>query len=414
MTPSLICGTTRLSEQHIFLGAFPQGTRLFLVLLKNREDRPKSRKVTRWVSMKSFLSIFALVIAAVASGRDVYPSLEADGTTYVQVMVLSANESSLSIKHSLGISQIALSDLSPDLQAKYGYKASADQARSLRLEKMRQEQIAVAHSRLAETTKVAKSLAGRGVDDASHSVRNAFARFGTPPRLSEELDLRPSFRDHGIGIRKQQGPSCSAHAIAAALEFQFAEQKGEKINVSERYLVEATSRSLGRQSRNDFDALNRGASAVEEGFSLEQVFQAIRGHGLALEFPGSGGSREGLPEAFQDINFSPFSIPGARSRAGVANIVHVLNARMPVVVGVAWPNNARVRNTSLLSKQPPLEGAGHAVTIVGYRCETGKLEDTKFIFRNSWGARWGSGGYGFFTYEYLLNNLWSSYVVELR
>ncbi|MBK1880255.1 C1 family peptidase [Pelagicoccus mobilis] len=365
--------------------------------------------------MKTALVLLSLALITSVFARDVYESLQAGGKTYTQVMVLSANESSLSIKHSRGISQIALADLAPELQSKYGYRASADAARNRKLEQMRRVQTAEANERLQAKVKIAQSRSRAQAATASPSVRSAFARFGVDPHLSSELDLRPSFRGHGISIRKQRGPSCSVHAIAAALEYQFAEEKGKKINVSERYLVEATSKTLGRQTRNDMDAVSGGSGAVEEGFSLEQVFQAIRGHGLALEVPNEKGyPQTSLPKEFENINFSPFQIPGAKTEAGVGNLIHVLNAKMPVVVGVGWPNGMRVRNTSVLSKQPPADGIGHAVTIVGYRCPTGKIEDTKFIFRNSWGPRWGAGGYGFFTYEYLLKNLWSSYVVELR
>lgn len=361
-----------------------------------------------------FIALIAFVVASTVSGRDVYPSLEAGGRIYQEVMVLSANESSLSVKHRGGLAQISLSDLSPELQLKYGYQASADRERLARLKEIREVQVVHANERLSKRVERFEARTNTSVGDASESVRSAFARFGSRPELSAELDLRSRFRDHGIGIRRQKGPSCSVHAVAAALEFQFAEEKGKKINVSERYLVEATSRTLGRNVRNDLDALEGGAMAVEEGFSLEQVFQAIRGNGLAIEFRKDGRTGIETPEELKNLNFSPFQIPGVQSEAAVANIVHVLNAKMPVVVGVAWPHSARVRNTGLLSKQPPSEGAGHAVTIVGYRSPTGRLEDTKFIFRNSWGPKWGAGGYGFFTYEYLLKNLWSGYVVELR
>lgn len=370
--------------------------------------------------MKRAVALFTvLLVGAQAWAADFYRQLEAGERVYQDVYVLSANESSLSIRHSRGLSQVPLADLGSKLQLKYGYSPQSDRARSERLERLRERQARQATQRLERQIKVAegRSRMPRGGGGAAPEwLRAAFARFGSPPELQSERDLRPLFRQHGIGIRRQRGPSCSVHAVAAALEFQYAEKQGKRVKVSESYLVGATSRALGRRPLNEVAADGEPLEAVsrDEGFALEHVFQAIRGHGLVVETSEEGLSQEQFQEELRDVNFSPFQIPGGRDRVGIANIVHVLNAGMPVVVGVGWSADARVQRTSLLSKQLPLEGAGHAVTLVGYRCETGRLEDAKFIFRNSWGPRWGAGGYGFFTYEYLENNLFSAYVVELR
>lgn len=370
--------------------------------------------------MKPALALLTALLTGVQSwAADFYPQLEAGKRVYQEVYVISANESSISIRHSRGLSQVLLAELDSELQRKYGYRPQSDQARGERLERLRQRQARQATQRLARRV---KSAAGRsrglegGEVDAPEWLRAAFARFGSPPELQCERDLRPQFRQHGIGIRRQRGPSCSVHAVAAALEFQYAEKQAKRVKVSEAHLVGATSRMLGRRPLNEVVADGEPAQAVtrDEGFALEHVFQAIRGHGLVVETSQEGVSQEQFQEELRDVNFSPFQIPGGRNRVGIGNIAHVLNAGMPVVVGVGWPADASVQRTSLLSKQPPLEGAGHAVTLVGYRCETGRLEDAKFIFRNSWGYRWGAGGYGFFTYEYLEANLSSAYVVELR
>lgn len=343
---------------------------------------------------------------------DFYETLEAGGEKYAKVYVLSANASSLSVKHQGGLAQIALSELPAQLQQKYGYSVDEAVARKQELASLREAQAQQARERLQQQRKAIRER--RSSSSGGNAVKRAFEQFGAEPRVEALHDLRPRFRGHGIHVRQQRGPSCSVHAIVAALEYLYAEGQETRINISETRLVEATARTLGRTTKNDFASQDEGGRVVEEGFALEHVFQAIRGYGLQLEPRTLDDSNRDIAAALEEINFSPFQIPGGNSRVGIANIVHVLNANIPVVVGVAWPADGRVKNTSLLSKQPPASGAGHAVTIVGYKCETGKLEDVKFIFRNSWGAGWGAGGYGFFTYEYLTKNLWSGYVVELR
>jgi len=56
---------------------------------------------------------------------------------------------------------------------------------------------------------------------------------------------------------------------------------------------------------------------------------------------------------------------------------------------------------------------GHAVVAVGYddnmkikNTNPGDVETTgAFLIRNSWGTRWGDGGYGWLPYDYVLRRL---------
>lgn len=362
--------------------------------------------------MKKLLALLTLWVSVHLSAADSYEILEAGGDTYHRVVVLSTSESSLSIRHARGIAQIPLSKLSAELQAKYGYDSGSAADREAALARQRQKQIEAQNKRIA-SAKAALIQDSRPRSGSSATSRS-FSKFGTKPLVKPEVDLRDRFRRHGIRIRSQYGPSCSVHAIIAALEYQFAEGQGRTLNLSEPYLINATSRSLGRPDAVGFDTKTGQRNGSDLGFALEHVFQAIRGHGLALEQSREERAEKQPYSMVGTVTFSPFVVPGRRSSKGVENIVHVLNANMPVVVGVYWPAYSRIAHTSVLGKQPVQPNGGHAVTIVGYRCEDGNIENAKFIFRNSWGDDWGAGGYGFFTYEYLVNNLNSCYVVELR
>ena len=77
-----------------------------------------------------------------------------------------------------------------------------------------------------------------------------------------------------------------------------------------------------------------------------------------------------------------------------------------------WPTWTGAR-AGYLSVQKPQPNGGHAVTVVGYENKTGAIADTVFIFKNSWGVRWGEGGYGRATYEYLTNNLEDTALLEV-
>ncbi|MEM9160254.1 MAG: C1 family peptidase, partial [Verrucomicrobiota bacterium] len=104
-------------------------------------------------------------------------------------------------------------------------------------------------------------------------------------------------------------------------------------------------------------------------------------------------------------------IPGRENESVIKNIIHTLNTSTPVVIGANWPNIKILGNNPTLSTQKA--AGGHAVTLVGYKNKTGSLEGVTFIFRNSWGHRWGVGGYGFIRYEYLEKHLTEALVLEL-
>jgi uncharacterized protein YvpB len=106
-------------------------------------------------------------------------------------------------------------------------------------------------------------------------------------------------------------------------------------------------------------------------------------------------------------------LPGRDTPTRINNLVNALNAGVPIAIGIAWPNYRTLR-TGFLDGQKPVTGSGHAVTLVGYTSASGRLEDTVFIFKNSYGAEWGQGGYGTVTYAYLHNYLNDAVLLEVQ
>ena len=106
-----------------------------------------------------------------------------------------------------------------------------------------------------------------------------------------------------------------------------------------------------------------------------------------------------------------------RLLAGIPSVVYGfigLFFFVPVVVGLRWPHWRSLHPAPLLSGQTPREGRAHAVAIVGYVSEDGQPDNLRFIFKNSWGIRWGVGGSGFATIGYLHRNLLDAAVLEVR
>ena len=107
------------------------------------------------------------------------------------------------------------------------------------------------------------------------------------------------------------------------------------------------------------------------------------------------------------------TIPGHDGATLASNVIQALNLGIPVPVGMVWPDT-RVWRVQFLDSQMTTMHYGHAVTIVGYRCKTGRIEDAVFVFKNSWGPHWGQAGYGTASYGYLAKNLGSAVVLEVQ
>lgn len=345
-------------------------------------------------------------------------SLVVGAKTYRNVEVRSINDRTLVITHAGGMCSIKLRDLAPEWQERFGYDPDRASAADARLEN------AAPVVRRPPSRAVPSELA-----TAHHVSRleNLVRSFGQPAAVQPEIDLRPKFFQLELGVKSQgRRPSCAVFAIVSALEFQNAELIGRPEKLSEEYLIWATRKTVQRISADDRVAETdptATADDADEGFALAEVVGALRGYGIPLQtsMPNTFGRAmteiaEPPPavvdEARAHQRIFVLSLPGRDNETRINNLVHALNAGMPVPVGMAWPHYRSIRSGSLMAQQP-MKDAGHAVTLVGYRCASGRVEDVVFVFKNSWGVDWGQGGYGTVTYEYLRQHLHAAVLLDV-
>ena len=360
--------------------------------------------------------VLGLVVNSWGVGES-WEALRVGETVYRDAVVLSESASSLTVRHRGGIAQVPLTSLSEADQQRFGYDVAQDREHKAKLDRMRDQQVRQQLQREAEQRSQAKRH--------PRSQKRLIGLFGTVPSMRDEVDLRSEFSRLDIGVRNQgRRPSCAVFSVLGALEYQNAKKSGRAEAFSEEYLIWATHKVLGRydQTRGQ-----RGAETnldVDTGFRLVEVAQALRSYGVPLrsempytvtgDFMKSSGPTPELIEKAKDrskVAFSP--MPGRDGKTRIQNIVHALNESTPVIIGVAWPTARTIAKSPTLSKQSPRQGYAHAVTLVGYKCPTGKIEEATFIFRNSWGRSWGVGGYGFARYEYLEKHLFEALALDL-
>lgn len=353
-----------------------------------------------------------------------FESLTVGTRRYEQVVVRSVTPRSITVTHSAGMASILLRELPPELQARFGYNPETERAAD--------EKMAAAQKRSAELlAKQRKIREDHRAESAATTFERILQSFGQAAELRGEIDLRPQFRDLALGIKDQgRRPSCSVFAVVSALEYQNAVVSGTAEKLSEEYLVWATRRTTQRAAHVPTadtvreDAENPAKDDEDEGFSLPEVVAALRAYGIPPQssMPNTFGTKmEDIPEPPANVVTEARKhrkvyihvIPGHDTATRINNLVQALNTGTPVAVGLRWPHYRTLR-AGYLSQQKPILDYAHAVTVVGYKCESGRIEDAVFLFKNSWGMSWGEGGYGRVTYEYLSKYLLDGVLLEVQ
>lgn len=323
-----------------------------------------------------------------------------------EIVVISVNPESMTIKHSQGIDQIQFSELEPDLQKRLGYEESAAVAYREQIEREQRERKRFESARRARNQALLRE--------------NQEKKKTSPVHIHRNVDMRPIFRKFDT-VSKNQGrrPSCAIFSVVSALEYEFYRISESEERLSEEFLIWATMNEVGAAGRL------ANATQGDAGFAVNTVLRALMKHGIAssVEMP----NRYGV--SIHDVKVpEPLILESARSRRSVISVqtilgeegsikvntlMKALNRLRPVVVGVMFPPPATLTQSFVLDGQSHHIDYSHAVTLVGYSNETGKIEDTRFMFKNSWGLDWGNRGYGIVSYPYLVQHLRDAYVLEI-
>lgn len=353
-------------------------------------------------SFGSLALVILLVISCLTHAAEKIERIEAAGRVYLDVSVRRVTPKALIIQHSKGIAKVLFEDMSPELQARFGY--DPDKAAIYEWELIQKEKTVLDKRREAvpEVTK----------DTVIFVVRKPVSTSGfwpgVEPRLEREVDLRPLFRQLGLGSKDQnRRGSCAVFSVVSALEYEYAKKFKEGTEFSEEFVIWAVRK---------YDDPQAG---IGRGFNLWQIASRVSLLGIpenSIYREAVGGDFGADPPAlvFEDASRRKGAaireiVQGEEKDFVLNQVLHALNAGSPVVIGLRWPNPRTIRHTALLDKQNPV--SHHAVTLVGYRSKSGSKDDLRLIFKNSWGSSWGVGGHGFMTYAYFVENVEGGFTV---
>ena len=208
--------------------------------------------------------------------------------------------------------------------------------------------------------------------------------------LPPSVDLRPQCPPV---YRQGTLNSCTAHAIAAAIEFEQIKQSRERFLPS-RLFIYYNERALEHSIASDDGAgIRSGIKTVaKRGVCPEKLWPyRIR---QFREKPLPHCYRHATKHRGVTYHRVPRKLPTLKA---------CLASGYPFVFGF-WvyqslhsPEVSRTGRAGMPDKHDKKRG-GHAVLAVGY-----DDAEQHFILRNSWGKKWGMEGYFTFPYEYLMN-----------
>lgn len=251
------------------------------------------------------------------------------------------------------------------------------------------------------------------------------ARYGWKPDLPDQRDFSYSVPSHiarnvpaGVDLRPQCPPvydqgrigSCTANAIAAALEFDMKKQGMPDFTPSRLFIyyneraIEGTVGSdSGAQIRDGIKSVASQGDCPESQWPYDDTPADANG-----VFPANAQAAIQPPASCYAAARQYEALQYQSVDQNLADLRGCLASGYPVVFGFTVYNSFETPQVAQTGDVPMPSGTdspigGHAVLAVGY-----DDEDQLFICRNSWGPGWGDAGYFYMHYSYLLDNNLSS------
>ena len=213
--------------------------------------------------------------------------------------------------------------------------------------------------------------------------------------IPDSIDLKSK----DSAIEHQRFGSCTAHAAIGVKQFLDKKEYGKEIDLSQRFVYHNTKRISGLWDiegdylRNAIKALVRWGAPREELWS-----------------EGKGKLDEYLKTTPPASVYKAAEQYKARAYYRVATEVPSIKKTIakllsPLPTGMMWNESYKPKPDGYLPLPKGKKIGGHAIDIIDYTLD-------KIQFRNSWGKKWGLGGYFYIPVsEFKAHNFWDSWVV---
>jgi C1A family cysteine protease len=206
--------------------------------------------------------------------------------------------------------------------------------------------------------------------------------------------------------------SCTAHAGVGIVEYFERRAFGKHIDASRLFLYKATRNLLHWTGDTGAFLRSTMGALVLFGVPPEEYWPYV----VADFEKEPSGFCYAFAQNFQAITYYRLDPPGTATAALLTQIKTNLAAGLPAMFGFTVYSS--YTQAAATGKIPwPTAGekivGGHAVVAIGYD-DTMKIKNTNpgavettgaLLIRNSWGTGWGSSGYGWLPYDYVVKAL---------
>jgi len=267
---------------------------------------------------------------------------------------------------------------------------------------------------------VASSAAASSASVASASIASAiaFKRYNLRPDI-------PDFRDRyratavvnpakSVDLRSGMPPvydqgkcgSCTAQAIAAALEFDEMKQRSGSGGGSSSGADSASVFTPSRLFIYYNERAREGTVSSDSGSSLRDGIKTVARQGFCSEQEWPYDIEKFAdqpPQSCYDSAAQHKAVEYNRVTQSLYQLQDALSSGFPVICGISVYESfesddaLRTGRIPYPDKSEQLLG-GHGILLCGYN-----NAQRTFTFRNSWGTSFGDAGYGYIPFNYILN-----------
>jgi hypothetical protein len=261
------------------------------------------------------------------------------------------------------------------------------------------------------------------------SAPRAQISFQPSASLRPDVDLRPEIDKLGL-IVKDQGNrgTCSVFATTFLIEYQAARaQKANGVDLSEEYLNWAKNQANKTDvDGGKFSDIIRGYQAFGMVAQSDMPDQAsFNPKHSATPQRSTIATGKGFLR-FHFVFIKEWNNQNGMSDKELEAIKAALRSGRPVATGIWWLNHfetVMVSQVPLLKEYPRSANKnsnaaknpmfdGHSIDLVGYHEGSEFPGGGYFVFRNSFGPRFGHGGYGFVSFDYMRNYANDAIVIQ--